>query len=153
LVIVLIFVSAASATANAYAVELQPLNEWMGRPDDERDPSYLFVRCAGLYQGASAYAGAEKLGKATWDQYSNAIYIFAAAAHELRANDPANVQREVGASDLMAQIVENIETIAGLYVTRFKANYAASGNAFIDDRLIASDFETCNGVLRNLTNQ
>ncbi len=57
IVAVLLTVGGAKAWAGMVG-----LDEWRSRPKGQHEQSYLFIRCAALYQGVFNYAGEDRLG-------------------------------------------------------------------------------------------
>jgi hypothetical protein len=118
--------------------KLEGLGKWFARPENEREQSYPFVRCAGLYMAALGYAGTKVLGQATADGYKESIVMLSYGAMVLRSKrtggDPM---------DYEDQVTKDRNAIFQIYVDRMHANYAATGQAFMSDDLIKSDLTLC----------
>ena len=140
--IAVVLIVPAPATVGA---ELQGLQEWLSLPDDEREASYPFVRCAGLDLAVLAYAGTERLGEKTSQEYREMIVDLSLAAGILRADKTGG-----GPLDYQEKIRAERERISQLYVDRMYANYAATGQAIMNDSLIKSDLTLCKQITEKL---
>ena len=128
------------------AQELVPMATWMAQPEADQEPSYAYIRCAGLYAGILFYLGegAEAyIGTAGVEHFSDAISNLGVLAVWIRA-ERANLAPD---SDAVIQSVLNDEfAIATLYEQRISANYQATGAALTNDPLIVGDLQACQSV-------
>lgn len=118
--------------------ELEGLREWYAILEDEREPSYALVRCAGLSLAVLGYAGTKALGEETSQKYKDVAVFMSAGA--------AMIRSERSGGDLLdyeEQVRHDRERIFHLYVDRMEANYAASGQAIMNDDLLKSDLTIC----------
>jgi hypothetical protein len=119
------------------AQEMRPLTEVA--PNSAR--GYEFVRCGGLYQAVMEWAGRDRLGEDTWNQYDSARTAL------LLVGVLIYVDNGVGNPDSASQIVaRDARNIANLYLARFEANYARQGEMLGGDDLVKSDLVSCREV-------
>ena len=114
------------------------LREWQNLSADEREPGYLFVRCAGLYLGFLTYMGTQGLGKRLTEYYTSAIPILSVVAAQARVSHRGGTLQQY-----FEQVIVDQELIAQIYRTRMRRNYAESGQALADDWLMNSDLVVC----------
>lgn len=112
---------------------------------DQAFPAYLPTRCAALNQAIMEYAGEERMGSELFRQSdevrSNFIVIAVLVSQNIQGGTVA---------EWTEQVVYNVRIIANIYWDRFERNYAASGQAFGQDALVASDLEVCRGAAEEL---
>lgn len=130
----------AVTVGGASAQGMDPLPEVF----EQAAAAYAPARCGALYQATMEWAGRDRLGEETWQQTD--------ATRELMILVSAQIAQSVGGGTLDDQIpntLRDVRNIADLYLTRFEANYAASGQAFGADQLVQQDLSFC----RTLTEQ
>jgi len=111
----------------------------------EAEPSYLFVRCAAVYQSGAEWTGKKRLGEDGWNRVSGAVEMMVTAATILRAEKMSGDEDHI-----MEVTLRDIRDIADLYLERFEANYAATGQAWGDDAVYKDDLSLCSSVAKQL---
>ena len=131
--------------SHAFGQSMLPLQSWLALPQDQKEPSYAFVRCAAYYKGMMQYIGTATLPKQAVDASVGASTKLAMAAVRIRAARQASP-----ATQFVDPVMADIDRIANAYVARMKQNYAVSGQAFASDTLIRGDGEICKQVAEGL---
>jgi hypothetical protein len=134
-------VIAALSASPVTAQELRPLNDLL----DDAASAYAPTRCAGLYHAMMEWAGAERLGEATWnltDAHRLNFIHLAALVSQSQSGGTFQAQAE--------NVARDVRNIADVYLERFESNYALQGQAFGADPLIQSDFELCGNFAGSL---
>ncbi len=126
--------------------ELLSLDEWLQLSKDAQEPSYVFVRCAGIYSGMANYVGTDALGEEEAERYATSIILLSMTAMKIRSD-----KRGGNAMDYAQEINRDREIIAKMYKKRMHENYAATGQAIMDDALIKGDMRVCKRVAERLT--
>lgn len=123
-----------------------PLTAWLELPDNERETSYILVRCAGLYLGMLNYAGTDRLGEEISGTYGDAVSRLSATALIVRQqqNPTAPIR------DLVVGVARDRVAISNVYSDRMHTNYRARGQAFSQDVEIQSDLQVCQEVVHRL---
>jgi hypothetical protein len=118
--------------------DMQSLAEWMKKPPDQQEPSYLLVRCAGLYHGMGAYIGFEKAANL---KDSAVLFSLAAmkARQQRRGGNIDDYQGEVERDECGSPRTNN---------ARMHQNYETGGQAFGCDPLSLGDFQLCNSIAK-----
>ncbi|MCF3935026.1 hypothetical protein L1787_16600 [Acuticoccus sp. M5D2P5] len=132
----------ALLSSTASAQEFQPLSEYIERPPEDQVSSYIFERCAGLYQGILAYNPTRMTDEVS-ERFEQSIAIVALVAVKLR--EKASIT-ETPPDVLTNSTANDIVRIAEIYLDRIKNNYATTGQAFADDALITGDLDTCRQI-------
>jgi hypothetical protein len=134
-----------STTANAASTrEMQTLDEWLKKPADQREPSYLLVRCAGLYEGMLGYMGSS-VGHDVAENVKATVISLSLTAMKVRHR-----KRGGKVEDYLDEVVHDRSLVAVTYNKRMHQNYAASGQAFVDDPLISGDLRTCKAIAEDI---
>ena len=128
---------------NANAAEMRSLEEYMALPSDLQEPSYLFVRCAGLYWAMTAYFGESGLGAEAHLNMSEAAILLNEAAILMRITKGGDTNH------IEAGTRADAKRIATIYHERMRDNYALTGQAFYEDSLIKSDLLLCKPIAAN----
>ena len=131
-----------ASTNGALGGETQSLDEWIKKPADQQEASYLFVRCAGFFHGLMGYAGSSFDPKVT-QQYQMSIISLSFASMEARRS-----RRGGEVKDYLEEVSHDKNLIAEMYNKRMHQNYAASGQAFSDDAFIKGDWKICKAMDR-----
>jgi hypothetical protein len=130
------------------AQDMKPLEELI----DTAAKSYPFARCAGLYQATLEWIGAERMGDDAFQTtdlaYRTVLTVGALVAHQDKIG---------GTIEHAAKIVNrDARNISNIYIERFQSNYAATGEAFGQDKMFKSDLALCKTVAewsQNLLNK
>ena len=131
-----------TSTDAALGGEMQSLNEWIKKPADQQEASYLFVRCAGFYHGLMSYMGSS-LDPNVMQQYQMSIISLSFASMEARRS-----RRGGEVKDYLEEVNHDRNIVAEMYNKRMHQNYAASGQAFADDAFIMGDWKICKAMDR-----
>lgn len=126
-------------TLSASAQDLKPLDEVLAQPDDRIVVSYVYVRCAAMYEAVADRMGDARMGKDQAQAVNAAIrdLVKAALAHQKTAPTLAQA----------APILKREkDQIIAVYKARMDANYASTGQAFAEDATMKGDMKTCNAV-------
>ena len=132
-------------TFEAAAQDLLPLEQLLKRPKDQMEASYPFVRCAAYYKSTVEYVGTQNLTNEAVANFHKASSLNALAAAKIRAS-----KRGGTANDYVEQVVGDVNHIVSAYRIRMQKNYAASGQAFVDDALITGDAHVCKSLTETL---
>jgi hypothetical protein len=132
-------------TANAApARDMQSLDEWLRRPADQQEPSYLLVRCAGLYEAMMGYMGSS-VGQDVTENIKATVISLSFNAMRVRHR-----KRGGKVEDHLVEVVRDRGLVAVTYNKRMHENYAASGQAFVDDALISGDLKICKAIAEDI---
>jgi len=132
----------------AVAQDLLPLEQLLKRPKDRMETSYPFVRCAAYYKSTVEYVGTQNLTNEAVANSHKASSLNAFAAAKIRASNRGGT-----ASDYVEQIARDVNNIVSAYHARMQKNYAASGQAFVDDTLITGDAQICKSLTETLAGE
>jgi hypothetical protein len=132
--------------STAASQELMPLAQWLKRPANQQEPSYLFIRYSGYYLSIINYTGA-KFSKEEQDRFTWTSFTLAFAAAQVRHTKDGS---RVPLKEYTEHVARDVERTADEYVKRMQRNYARSGNAITDDPLMVGDGHTCKGVAEEL---
>lgn len=91
--------------------DMIPLSEYFERPEDRREMSYIFVRCAGLFGGVVRYGGANLSDEISAKYQSNAVALLKTAVL-LRLQDTEGAE----ASSIVANAGEDYKIIEEVYL-------------------------------------
>lgn len=116
----------------------QPLVPLSDLDNENVEPSYYFVRCAGFNLANLEWSGERTLDQTTVERIKMDIELLMHKAAIVRA------RRTGDDLDWVSKIVlRDVSDIADLYLQRYKQNYASSGNAWQNDALWRSDLLSC----------
>lgn len=139
----LFVITTLSCQSDLQAGDLVPMDAWIEQPVDEWEPSYPFVRCAGLFAGVLFYLGegAEvTLGAETFKKWEQTYTELMLAAVIIRADTGGFPADSKVVSD---SALNDAYAIATTYEQNLRANYQASGSAMSSDPVFTSDLEIC----------
>lgn len=134
------------APQDASAQELVPMSEWLALPEDEQEPSYALVRCAGLHAGLLFYLGdgAEaSLGADLLAAYKDATDDLLRLAAIVRA-EQANLSWD--SETVASSVLNDAFAIAEIYEERLRASYRTSGSAITSDTMVVEDLVLCGAL-------
>ncbi len=126
----------------AITQQLRSLSEIIGR---DYEQTYPLVRCAALYQSSIEWVGKDRIGEETFDSYDNSIRNLLAISIVLRSQTSAFDVENAQEITLL-----DTRTIADLYLERYRANYASTGNAWGTDAMWKDDLQICQTIVEGL---
>jgi hypothetical protein len=139
LTILISLVFALCAPLRATADDFLSLNAWLQKSEDERELSYLPIRCAGLYIAMGAVVPDSEKELVKRHEKVAAVYLQVAA--DLRASRYGTSTAEQVKGVRLA-----VEAISRIYIQRFSDNYARRGQMFVGDELIEGDAAICREI-------
>jgi len=123
--------------------EMVSLSEYFERPEDRREVSYVFLRCAGLFGGVVRYGGANLSEEISAKYQSNAVALLETAVL-LRLQDT----EDADASSIVANVGEDYKIIEGIYLDRMQSNYRLYGEVFDSDQDLLFDLSFCGEAVK-----
>lgn len=136
-----IFVSilfAFGIAVSAHAQEIRTLRSIISGPNGTYGSNYPQVRCAAIYSALYNRVGTQKLAESAAD-YEVAIGALLTIAVLVRS-------KTTEISVAIDNTRKEMETIVKIYQGRMDRNYAVSGQAFFDDKLIRHDLSLCKQI-------
>lgn len=127
------------AVSTAQGQELRSLNELLSRPPDQISPSYPFIRCSALYGAISQRMGTDRMGPDMTRQVEASFRVLATAALALQ-----NTSKDL--NEAASSLKREQDAIIEVYKARMDRNYTASGQAFMDDKLMTGDLTLCKSI-------
>lgn len=124
--------------ANPSIAEMRPLGDLVS---EGSETSYVAIRCAVLYLAPVAYAGSERFEPEFVVRATDTFDQLTGIAVNIRIEDSGGSVDVVGPA-----VLSDAGAIMTLYLDRFDANYASSGQAFGSDELYASDVDFCGTI-------
>jgi hypothetical protein len=126
------------APVRASSAEMLSLQDWLKKPNEQQEPSYPFVRCAGLYFALFTYVGSERLGQDASRNYQATIVSLSLVAMKARS-----IKRGGNVAAYEDEVERDRLAIAEIYSARMHQNYVTSGQAFSEDSVLRQDFAIC----------
>lgn len=126
--------------------EMISLSDWLAQPTAEREPSYLHIRCAAIYQGIANYTGQERLGSKTFKNYEKAVELNSMQALLLRQNTLPSTPLV----ELSKGVARDRNALSVMYNDRMHKNYQRTGWAAFKDPLMSSDLNICRTATERL---
>jgi len=130
------FIATSLLPAVAHSEAMLPLQENI---ESGAEQTYPLVRCAGLYLSNLEWAGDEQLGLETATKTKLTISNLIELAIKLRSPNLGESAEE--------SVYRDIRNISDIYLIRYEANYATTGEAWGSDAMWESDISICRTLL------
>jgi xylose isomerase len=131
--------------ANAQAVTVQQFRALSEVISGNYEQTYPLVRCAALFQSSIEWAGTDRFGQKTFDRFEGSIKNLLAIATVVRSQtNGTEIDRSLEITLL------DTRTISDLYIERYRASYASTGQAWGADEMWQGDLEICNKIAADL---
>lgn len=138
------FFLALLGAAPGAAQEMPPLQDWVKGPGAKQDPSYVFVRCAGLYVALARFDG-QSLMPADLERMKRAYVSLATAAVAARAETRGGAPK-----DQVDGVSNDVGNFVDQYGGRIERNRRKAGKALDDDPAMTGDFALCQQTAASL---
>ena len=120
------------------AQEMQPLSELIASGSED---TYPLVRCAGLFLSGLEWAGEIRLGPTESIKVKTVVGNIVEIATEMRKSSLGDGAR--------VSVLRDVGNVSDAYVSRYKKNYATTGQAFGLDEMWQADTDLCVLLLGN----